>query len=112
MVKYWPQKGKAGFIVWRYLLRRDDPAPAPWTKEGKKRMEEGGWAGPSAVRAATKYATKALGLGGAWTKWNDFTERWEFKYVKTPHLDTYENKWSHYTEFNTPNKGKDAAPAV
>lgn len=44
VVKYWPQKGKAGFIVWRYLLRRDDPAPAPWTKEGKKRMEEGGWA--------------------------------------------------------------------
>ena len=43
-MKYWPQKGKAGFIVWRYLLRRDDPAPAPWTKEGKKRMEEGGWA--------------------------------------------------------------------
>ena len=44
VVKYWPQKGLAGFIVWRYLLRRDDPAPAPWTKEGKKRMEEGGWA--------------------------------------------------------------------
>merc|ERR1712029_1173604 len=29
--------------VWRYLLRRDDEAPAPWTKEGKKRIEEGGW---------------------------------------------------------------------
>ena len=43
MVKYWPEKGKAGFIVWRYLLKRDDPAPAPWTKEGKKRIEEGGW---------------------------------------------------------------------
>ena len=22
--------------MWRYLLRRDDPAPAPWTKEGKQ----------------------------------------------------------------------------
>ena len=43
VVKYWPEKGKAGFIVWRYLLRRDDPAPAPWTEEGKKRIEEGGW---------------------------------------------------------------------
>ena len=43
MVKYGPEKGKAGFIVWRYLLRRDYPAPAPWTKEGKKRIEEGGW---------------------------------------------------------------------
>ena len=43
MVKYWPEKGKSNFIVWRFLLRRDDPAPAPWTKEGKKRIEEGGW---------------------------------------------------------------------
>jgi E3 ubiquitin-protein ligase UHRF1 len=25
VVKYWPHKGKAGFIVWRYLFRRDDP---------------------------------------------------------------------------------------
>ena len=43
VVKYWPQKGQSGFLVWRYLLRRDDPVPAPWTKEGKKRIEEGGW---------------------------------------------------------------------
>jgi len=43
VVKYWPQKGKAGFIIWRYELRRDDPAPPPWTKEGRKRMEEGGY---------------------------------------------------------------------
>ena len=43
VVKYWPQKGQAGFIVWRYLLRRDDPSPAPWTKQGKRRIEEGGW---------------------------------------------------------------------
>ncbi|KAK7467888.1 hypothetical protein BaRGS_00036893 [Batillaria attramentaria] len=40
VVKYWAEKGKSGFLVWRYLLRRDDPAPAPWTKEGKKRAEE------------------------------------------------------------------------
>ncbi|XP_017888057.1 E3 ubiquitin-protein ligase UHRF1-like [Ceratina calcarata] len=38
VVKYYPEKGKSGFRVWRYLLRRDDPAPAPWTKEGKKRI--------------------------------------------------------------------------
>lgn len=43
VVKYWPEKGRAGFLVWRYLLRRDDEAPAPWTKEGKKRIAEGGW---------------------------------------------------------------------
>ncbi|XP_065321408.1 E3 ubiquitin-protein ligase UHRF1-like [Gordionus sp. m RMFG-2023] len=35
VVKYWPQTGKAGYKVWRYLLRRDDTTPAPWTKEGK-----------------------------------------------------------------------------
>jgi len=40
VVKYWPEKGKSGFIVWRYLLRRDDPSPAPWTKAGKRRIEE------------------------------------------------------------------------
>lgn len=36
VVKYYPEKGKSGFIVWRYLLRRDDPAPAPWNKNGKE----------------------------------------------------------------------------
>lgn len=36
VVKYWPQKGESGFLVWRYLLQRDDPAPAPWTKKGKE----------------------------------------------------------------------------
>lgn len=35
VVKYYPATGKSGFCVWRYLLRRDDPSPAPWTKEGK-----------------------------------------------------------------------------
>jgi len=43
VVKYWPEKGQSGFIVWRYLFRRDDPAPSPWTKEGKKRIEEEGF---------------------------------------------------------------------
>ncbi|XP_032673029.1 E3 ubiquitin-protein ligase UHRF1-like [Odontomachus brunneus] len=38
VVKYYPHTGKSGFRVWRYVLRRDDPAPAPWTKEGKERI--------------------------------------------------------------------------
>ena len=25
VVKYWPAKNSAGFVVWKYLLRRDDP---------------------------------------------------------------------------------------
>ncbi|KAJ3122037.1 hypothetical protein HK098_003167 [Nowakowskiella sp. JEL0407] len=33
--QYWTDKGDSGFKVWRYLLRRDDPTPAPWTDEGK-----------------------------------------------------------------------------
>jgi len=40
VVKFWPAKGKSGFIVWRYMLRRDDPSPAPWTKDGQRRIEE------------------------------------------------------------------------
>ncbi|XP_077346932.1 E3 ubiquitin-protein ligase UHRF1-like [Lithobates pipiens] len=40
VVKYWPQKGKSGFLVWRYLLRRDDEEPAPWSKEGKDRIKK------------------------------------------------------------------------
>lgn len=36
VVKYYPEKGKSGFTVWRYLLRRDDPSPAPWHKNGKE----------------------------------------------------------------------------
>ena len=42
VVRYWPSKGKSGFIVWRYELRRDDPCPAPWTEEGRRKIEEDG----------------------------------------------------------------------
>ncbi|XP_056018667.1 E3 ubiquitin-protein ligase UHRF1-like isoform X2 [Ostrea edulis] len=44
VVKYWPEKGKSGFLVWRYLMKRDDPTPAPWTKAGAKRVKELGLA--------------------------------------------------------------------
>ncbi|XP_066597047.1 E3 ubiquitin-protein ligase UHRF1-like [Prorops nasuta] len=40
VVRYYPHTGNSGFRVWRYVLRRDDPAPAPWTAEGKKRIAE------------------------------------------------------------------------
>ncbi|KAJ1834460.1 hypothetical protein LPJ63_001945 [Coemansia sp. RSA 2711] len=39
IVKYWREKGVNGFYVWRYLFRRDDPEPAPWTEEGKAFIE-------------------------------------------------------------------------
>ena len=40
IVKYWPERGKSGFLVWRYQFRRDDPSPAPWTKAGKKKSQD------------------------------------------------------------------------
>jgi len=40
VVKYWKEKGKSGFSIWRYLMRRDDPNPAPWTPAGKKKIQE------------------------------------------------------------------------
>ncbi|XP_050541918.1 E3 ubiquitin-protein ligase UHRF1-like [Daktulosphaira vitifoliae] len=40
VVKYYPEAGISGFTVWRYVLRRDDPAPAPWTEAGKKRIAQ------------------------------------------------------------------------
>ncbi|XP_039615526.1 E3 ubiquitin-protein ligase UHRF2-like [Polypterus senegalus] len=40
VVKYWPEIGKCGFLVWRYLLRRDDSEPAPWTSEGIERTKK------------------------------------------------------------------------
>ncbi len=30
------EKGRAGFLIWRYLLRRDDPSPAPWEEGAPK----------------------------------------------------------------------------
>uniref|UniRef100_A0A8C8LWE8 E3 ubiquitin-protein ligase UHRF n=1 Tax=Oncorhynchus tshawytscha TaxID=74940 RepID=A0A8C8LWE8_ONCTS len=44
VVKYWPEIGKCGFLVWRYLLRRDDLEPAPWTPEGLERIQKLGLA--------------------------------------------------------------------
>lgn len=44
MVKYWPEIGKCGYLVWRYLLRRDDQEPAPWTPEGVERIKKLGLA--------------------------------------------------------------------
>ena len=36
VVKYYPEKGQSGFKVWKFLLRRDDPSPAPWEEGAKK----------------------------------------------------------------------------
>ncbi|GBP16159.1 E3 ubiquitin-protein ligase UHRF1 [Eumeta japonica] len=36
VVKYYPETGKSGFKVWKYLLRRDDSSPAPWEPGAKQ----------------------------------------------------------------------------
>ncbi|XP_059059747.1 E3 ubiquitin-protein ligase UHRF1-like [Achroia grisella] len=36
VVKYYPEKGLSGYIVWKYLLRRDDPNRAPWEPGAKQ----------------------------------------------------------------------------
>ncbi|XP_045458310.1 E3 ubiquitin-protein ligase UHRF1-like [Melitaea cinxia] len=36
VVKYYPEKGLSGYRVWKYLLRRDDPSPAPWEPGAKQ----------------------------------------------------------------------------
>ena len=41
--RYWPEKGRSGFVVWRYELIRDDPSPAPWTAEGKAVIKRKGY---------------------------------------------------------------------
>lgn len=38
VVKYYKEEHK-GFGMWKYLLRRDDIEPAPWTKEGAVFMD-------------------------------------------------------------------------
>lgn len=53
MVKYWPEIGKCGFLVWRYLLRRDDVEPAPWTSEGIERSKKLGLSVQVGIRTRT-----------------------------------------------------------
>lgn len=56
VVKYWPEIGKCGFLVWRYLLRRDDAEPAPWTSEGTERSKKLGLS--LQVRTCQNYTEK------------------------------------------------------
>ncbi|RKO85294.1 PUA-like domain-containing protein [Blyttiomyces helicus] len=42
VVRYWQEAGATGFKVWRYLMRRDDTTPAPWTKEGAELIKKKG----------------------------------------------------------------------
>ena len=68
VVKYWPQTGESGFLVWRYLLRRDDLTPAPWTRDGINRIKRlgltivypDGWTEATASKRSWKMDEKAF----------------------------------------------------
>ncbi|XP_054162429.1 E3 ubiquitin-protein ligase UHRF1-like, partial [Oppia nitens] len=68
VVKYWSQTGESGFLVWRYLLRRDDPTPSPWTNDGKNRCKRlgltiiypDGWSKETAAKRSYKMDEKAF----------------------------------------------------
>ncbi|XP_056646054.1 E3 ubiquitin-protein ligase UHRF1-like [Diorhabda sublineata] len=36
VVKYYPDKNESGLIVYKYVIRRDDPNPAPWETGGQE----------------------------------------------------------------------------
>ncbi|OTF71479.1 transcription elongation factor SPT5-like protein, partial [Euroglyphus maynei] len=40
VVSYWPEASINGHQVWRFLLRRDDTEPAPWTDAGRYRTKK------------------------------------------------------------------------
>ncbi|KAI9164544.1 E3 ubiquitin-protein ligase uhrf1 [Blastocladiella emersonii ATCC 22665] len=66
VVKYYPEKGKAGHMVWRYLMRRDDDEPAPWTPEGKQYIADHGLTMIESMTEddAAAQAAAAAGEGG------------------------------------------------
>uniref|UniRef100_A0A8C5AV47 E3 ubiquitin-protein ligase UHRF n=1 Tax=Gadus morhua TaxID=8049 RepID=A0A8C5AV47_GADMO len=64
VVKYWPEKGKSGFLVWRYLLKRDDDEPAPWTRDGKERIKKLGLTMNVRTRTPKKMKVEVYKLTG------------------------------------------------
>lgn len=43
VVKYWPHKvPETGFVIWKFLLRRDDQEYAPWMSSGRRAMSARG----------------------------------------------------------------------
>ncbi|CAH0703679.1 unnamed protein product [Spodoptera exigua] len=65
VVKYYPEKGLSGFIVWKYLLRRDDPNPAPWEPGAKEYpiIYPDGYLEAEAEKKALKEKNSKIGKG-------------------------------------------------
>ncbi|KAJ8737282.1 hypothetical protein PYW07_000553 [Mythimna separata] len=67
VVKYYPEKGLSGFRVWKYLLRRDDPNPAPWEPGAKEYpiIYPDGYLEAEAEKKALKEKTSKGGKGAS-----------------------------------------------
>lgn len=73
VVKYWPETTTEGVRIWRFHLRRDDPAPAPWTEQGRYRARKlglrlvypPGWCKPVAGKRNWKVDERFMALNDA-----------------------------------------------
>ena len=62
-------------------------------------QKEGGMDCPSSVEAAVRYCRKCCVLGGHWRKFNSFTSRWEYLYIRCEFSSLFEKQWSmHVTQ--------------
>ena len=57
---------------------------------------EGGRDDPTAVTAARNYARRCAMMGGKWMRYNSWTERNEFLYVKQQHVTTMQRLWQSF----------------
>ncbi len=72
VVSYWPEERGAAGWVWRFHLKRDDPAPAPWTKEGRAKISGKGYPQEEEVEDERPAAKKTLfGINMETVKKND-----------------------------------------
>ena len=79
---------------------------------GRIVVEEGGWNDPAAIKAATRYVSKCLVMGGAWTDENPMTERTEFLYVKRHFIDEFRDKWSLCEKWMSSSPTSSAGPGL
>jgi hypothetical protein len=59
--------------------------------------KEGGWRDVTAIRAAVTRVMNCLVLEGKFVKWNSMSERIEFLFTRTHHIETFERIWMERT---------------
>ena len=74
--------------------------------------KEGGNGNPANITAAEEYAKEAMSRGSKWVRWNSWTKRLEFLYLKMGCKKTLRNKWSVEKVETTEVKDEVAVPEV